>query len=97
MNEKQLEDKCTLYARGKGIIAIKLEKTGMVGVPDRLFIASSCDNEVKCIFVEFKNPNGKGKLSEYQKFWKYMLKESFFVVDNFEKFKEIIDNTMNIE
>ena len=89
--EKQLEEKCCEYARQKGIVAVKLENVGMVGIPDRMFIGAGG----KTIFVEFKSPSRKGVISPMQKFWLDFLGDAGRVIDDFEKFKKLIDSIYN--
>ena len=89
--EKQLEEKCCEYARQKGIVAVKLENVGMVGIPDRMFIGEGG----KTLFVEFKSPNGKGVVSNEQKFWLEFLGDTGQVIDDFEVFKKLIGSTYN--
>ena len=86
--EKQLEEKCCEYARQKGIVAVKLENVGMVGIPDRMFIKEGG----KTLFVEFKSPNGKGVVSNEQKFWLKYLGDAGHVIDDFEDFIKLIDS-----
>lgn len=85
--EKELEDKCCMYARELGIIAIKLEDNSHKGIPDRLFFHNG-----KGLFVEFKSPTGKGRLSPEQKFWIEILGESAAVVDDFYDFTVLLNN-----
>ena len=89
--EKQLEEKCCEYARQKGIVAVKLENVGMVGIPDRMFIKEGG----KTLFVEFKSPNGKGVVSPEQKFWLKFLGGAGQVIDDIEEFKKLIDSIYN--
>lgn len=88
MTEKQLEEKCCEYARSLGIVAVKLENVGMVGIPDRLFIGEGG----KTLFIEFKTPNKSGRLSNEQKFWLKFLGDAGHVIDDFENFKKLIDS-----
>ena len=69
MTEKQLENKCCDYARSKGIVAVKLEQVGMVGIPDRMFIKQGGDT----IFIEFKRMK-QGVLSNEQKVLAFILR-----------------------
>ena len=86
--ERRLEIDCCTYARQKGIIAVKLEKNGHKGIPDYMFIAEGG----KAMFVEFKRPDGKGVVSDEQRYWAEFLGDSHKFIDNFEDFKERLDN-----
>ena len=63
--EKKLEEECCQIARQKGLASVKLEQTGHKGIPDRIFIEAGG----RVMFVEFKNPNGRGVISDEQKQW----------------------------
>lgn len=88
MTEKQLEEKCCEYARSLGMVAVKLENVGMVGIPDRMFIGKGGDT----IFIEFKSPSRKGVISPEQNFWLEFLGDAGQVIDDFEVFKKLIDS-----
>ena len=87
--ERELEEKCVLFARKNGFVSMKIEKTGHKGVPDRLFIG-----ENRIFFIEFKKPGG-GVVSKQQLFWNNLLKsngiEAYFC-DNFDDFKAILNS-----
>lgn len=87
MKEKELEQKCCKYARNKGFAAVKLEKNGNKGIPD-VVIIGKCG---VCLFVEFKNPNGRGVISDEQKFWAKYLGYSHVFISDFEAFCKIVD------
>jgi hypothetical protein len=87
-NERKLEIACCTYARQKGIIAVKLEKNAHKGIPDYMFIAEGG----RAMFVEFKRPDGKGVISNEQKFWAEFLGYSHRFIDNFEDFKKRLDD-----
>ena len=86
--ERKLEIDCCTYARKKGIIAVKLEKNSHKGIPDYIFIAEGGTT----MFVEFKRPDGGGVVSNEQKYWAEFLGYSHRFIDNFEDFKERLDN-----
>ena len=88
MTEKQLEEKCTAFARSKGIAVVKLENNKNKGIPDRMFIAEGGD----VLFIEFKNPNKKGVVSQEQKFWLSFLGGKGHICDNFADFVLKISN-----
>lgn len=88
--ESNLQGKCRDYAKSQGLIFRKLKAEGFRGFPDSLVVFPYG----LIIFIEFKNPNGNGRLSEMQKREIKKLrnyKVVVFVVDNFEDFKFIID------
>ena len=87
-DERKLEIACCTYARGKGIIAVKLEKNAHKGIPDYMFIAEGGAT----MFVEFKRPDGKGVISNEQKYWAKFLGYSHNFIDNFEAFKKRLDD-----
>ena len=86
MTEQELELQCTQIARSQGWRAVKLEKNAHKGIPDRLFISK---NGI-CRFVEFKNPNKKGRISTYQRYWIDFLGSSCLVCSDYEEFKEFL-------
>lgn len=54
-SEKAIERAACLYAKSKGMLALKFTSPGRRGVPDRLMIT---DNG-HFFFIEFKTPTGK--------------------------------------
>lgn len=87
-DERKLEIDCCTYARQKGVIAVKLEKNAHKGIPDYMFIAEGGTT----MFVEFKRPDGRGVASSEQEYWAEFLGCSHRFVDNFEDFKERLDD-----
>ena len=61
MSEAQDQKKCRSLAAAYGWLSYKLAAPGHRGVPDVMFIKGG-----RIIFVEFKNFNGKGRLSALQ-------------------------------
>lgn len=86
MTEKELELQCTQVARSQGWRAVKLEKNAHKGIPDRLFISK---NGI-CRFVEFKNPNKKGRISIFQHDWSDFLGELCLVCSDIEAFRAFL-------
>ena len=84
--EKKLENDCCMLARSKGLAAVKLEKNGHKGIPDRIFIAPGG----RTVFVEFKNPEGTGVISKEQKAWKKFLGDRLWIVDDYTYFDVLI-------
>lgn len=60
--ESKLERDCCVYARGEGCKDYKWRSRGNAGVTDRFFVIPGG----VVIFVEFKTPDGTGKLSALQ-------------------------------
>ena len=60
-NERELQAKCLKNARTLGVLARKVETPAYNGFPDCIFFYDG-----RCMLVEFKHPNGKGRLSPIQ-------------------------------
>lgn len=88
--EHELEQLCCKWARKNKMIAIKLEKNGHTGIPDRLF-----DNGIKNCYVEFKNTNG-GVVSEEQKNFASFFKGRHFFIRDFDTFVYEMTNFFNL-
>lgn len=86
-SELILEQNCCNIARQNGIVAVKLEKNKHKGIPDYMFIQKGG----KCLFVEFKRPDGGGVVSEEQRFWAKFLGYSHRFIDNLEEFERAIE------
>lgn len=84
--EAALENECCRWARGLGLAAVKLEKNGNTGIPDCVIIAEGG----RTLFVEFKRPDGRGVVSDEQRFWARFLGNGGVIVDNVWEFKEIV-------
>ena len=82
-----LEQQCCNIARQKGLVAVKLEKNKHTGIPDYMFIQEGG----KCLFVEFKRPDGGGVASDEQRFWAKFLGYSHRFIDNEEEFEWVIE------
>lgn len=91
-SEKKLENDCCQMARAKGLAAVKLEKNGHKGIPDRLFI----NRGGQSIFVEFKRPDGGGIVSQEQKVWAEFIGESHFFCSSVEEFQQILEETFEV-
>ena len=86
-SELILEQNCCNIARQKGLVAVKLEKNKHTGIPDYMFIQEGG----KCLFVEFKRPDGGGVISEEQRFWAKFLGYSHKFIEDAEDFLRIIE------
>jgi hypothetical protein len=60
-NERELQARCLKYARENGVFARKVETPAFNGFPDCIFFYQG-----RCMLIEFKHPNGKGRLSPIQ-------------------------------
>lgn len=79
--ESELEKKCCNYARKLGMAAVKLEKNGNKGIPDRLFIKNGGD----VLFVEFKK-NDMCSPSKEQLFWlNFIGEKQSCIISSFEQ------------
>lgn len=83
--EKELEEECCRIARRRGIAALKLEKNGNAGCPDRLFVARGG----RTLYVEFKTV--RGVVSPEQQHWKEFLGYSSYVIRSAEEFTLLVD------
>ena len=94
MSEKTLEKKCKDYAKSLGWLAYKFKSPSHRGLPDDLFI-----NKVgSTVYVEFKNPNGKGVLSPLQAKTHTKMRGNnapVYVCKDFEHFKRILGHHEN--
>ena len=91
MNETTFETKCKKHAKGLGWLSYKFKSPSRRGLPDQLFI-----NKLGfTIYVEFKNPNGKGVLSPLQARTHKTMRGNnarVYVCKDFEHFKRILEN-----
>lgn len=88
MTEKELEQ--WAYAKAKAAGALLLKQTSQTGIPDRLLMKPTA-----FCFVEFKRPDGKGRLSPSQYVTHKRLREKGFavyVVDSKEQFINILND-----
>lgn len=86
-SELILEQQCCNIARQKGLVAVKLEKNKHTGITDYMFIQEGG----KCLFVEFKRPDGGGVASDEQLFWAKFLGYSHKFIDSEEEFERVIE------
>lgn len=95
MNEAEFQKKCIAKARRRGWLVYKFASPSLRGVPDCIFIYRG-KRKAEVIFIEFKNPNRRGRVSELQKRKIAELEDhnaDVYVVDNMELFDEIISIT----
>lgn len=86
MKEIDVEKECCKIARAAGWAAVKLEKNGNVGIPDRLFVRRGGG----CLFVEFKHPNAPRRTTPEQDWWAAFLGNRCVTVSNVQDFTEAI-------
>lgn len=89
MSERILQRRCRKHAERLGFLSYKFESPNQRGVPDVIFISP----KGYIFFVEFKNPNGKGRLSPLQKVQHDKLIRNgadVYTVDSEDFFLEII-------
>lgn len=94
MNEKQVEAAFCRFANSLGCWPLKLKLNGLRGFPDRSILMPNG----KIIFIEFKSPTGKGKVSPQQKaVLKKIsdLKFPAYVIDDLEIAKQILMEHLN--
>ena len=84
--ESELERECCMIARQYGLAAVKIEKVGHVGIPDRLFVQQGG----KTLFVEFKRPDGKGRPTTEQCTWAEFLQDGHRFIDNEKDFNQCV-------
>lgn len=92
-NERELQAKCLKTARAQGVFARKVETPAFNGFPDCIFFYKG-----RCMLIEFKHPNGSGRLSPIQvKDHGRLLQVnvSVAVVDSFEFFCELLEDFIN--
>lgn len=63
--ERELERECVKMARAAGWVCWKNEKNGLKGIPDY----SMLRGDGRFMLVEFKRPDGCGRLSDEQRTW----------------------------
>lgn len=65
MKEREFEKRCVAMAREHGWTCWKNEHNGLTGIPDY----SMLHTDGRFMLVEFKRPDGKGKVSACQQVW----------------------------
>ena len=90
--ESELERECCTTARRYGLAAVKIEKVGHVGIPDRLFVQQGG----KTLFVEFKRPDGRGRRTAEQYAWSEFLQSGHRFIDNVNDFNQCIVDYFNL-
>lgn len=89
MSEAYLSRQIYNYAKSKGCMVAKIDASHR-GWPDRIIIKNG-----KCIFIEVKNPNGKGRVSKLQEYIIGQLSEhgvDVYIVNSIKMAKVVIDS-----
>lgn len=92
-NERELQKACLKHARALGMFARKVETPNYRGFPDCIFI-----NEGRVFFVEFKHPNGTGRLSLNQQADHATIEKvggEVWVIDNYAAFSDLCRKIMH--
>jgi len=92
-NERELQAKCLKYARAQGVFARKVETPAFNGFPDCIFFYNG-----RCMLIEFKHPNGKGRLSPIQVKDHGRLLEvdvTVWVVEDYDIFTDLMEDFIN--
>lgn len=90
--EQDFERQCVELARREGWTCWKNEHNGLKGIPDY----SMLNPDGRFLLVEFKRPDGKGKVAPLQKVWLERFPKTAFVVDNLQTFKDLIKSCEKI-
>lgn len=88
MKESTLEQRCCTYVSAIGGLNIK--NTGLIGFPDRTHIIPGG----RILFVEYKNPNKKGKRSPAQilmGLWLQRNNLKYAIIDNYDDFINLVE------
>jgi len=80
--EVEFEQRVTRWARYRGVGSIKV--IGYDGIPDRLFFG------IGMLFIEFKRPGNRWKISPAQSYWHKKLGANVVVCNDFEHAKRIL-------
>jgi hypothetical protein len=92
-NERELQKACLKHARALGMFARKVETPNYRGFPDCIFI-----HEGRVFFVEFKHPNGSGRLSSLQAADIATLErhdQQVFIINNYAAFSDLCRKIIN--
>ena len=86
-SELDFEKRCRSEARRRGWRCWKNVPTGCKGLPDDSFMTPDGRH---IILVEFKRPDGGGRVSDAQKLWQQS-SELVHIIDNFDDFVKLLD------
>ena len=80
--ERDFERRCVAEARRRGWVCWKNENNGLKGIPDY----SMLHPDGRFLLVEFKRPDGKGRLSPEQRTWLKRFPVTCHVIASYEEF-----------
>ena len=84
--EREFEQRCVDEARRHGWTCWKNEHNGLKGIPDY----SMLHPDGRFLLVEFKRPDGKGKVSREQQVWLERFPKTVFIVQSFSDLENLI-------
>jgi Holliday junction resolvase len=93
--EADLERKTVNALRKQGLMVYKFSSPNKRGVPDDIVLCAGG----KTFFIEFKHPNGKGKLSKLQEIEINKLEKqgySVYIVDSLESANEVVSMLVGV-
>lgn len=86
--EANLENRCRKYAQQRGGELLKFKSPGNKGIHDRILLMP----KGFVAFVEFKNPNKRGRMEPLQEYWQKrftQLEIRTYIIDSFSDFKAL--------
>lgn len=84
--ERDFERRCVAEARRQGWTCWKNENNGLKGIPDY----SMLHHDGRFLLVEFKRPDGKGRLSAEQRTWLSRFPVTCHVIASYEEFRTLL-------
>lgn len=84
--EAAFERQCVAEARRRGWVCWKNEHCGTTGIPDYSMMDPAGRH---IVLIEFKAPDGSGRLGPHQEDWIKRYGHAF-VVDGFDRFRDIL-------
>jgi len=93
MSESTLQSKIMAFCKTMDVLCYKFASPSKRGVPDLLVVSNG-----RCLFLEVKNPNGRGRVSALQQREIDRLNRNdtpAFVVDDLDTAKDIVTTWLN--
>ena len=84
--EHEFEKRCVAEARRRGWTCWKNEHCGLTGIPDYSMLRA----DGRFLLVEFKRPDGRGKVGELQKVWADRFPNTVYIVETLEGLREAL-------
>ena len=84
--EQDFEKRCVAEARRRGWTCWKNEHCGLTGIPDYSMLRA----DGRFMLIEFKRPDGKGKVAALQRRWLEMFPETVHMVEDFDTMCELL-------